>query len=132
MRKKLMVLTMFFCVFLAIGCVSNEIATPEKSVTQANADTSNGEEVTEIQNVTEKTAIKEYTLEELSKYNGTNETIYVVYQGKVYDVSSDSYLWKNGDHEGCPAGKDITDELDKTPHGAEILTKYPVVGTLKQ
>jgi len=127
-----MVLTMLFCMFLAIGCVGNEIATPEKTVTQTNADTPNEKEVTKTQNVTEKTDIKEYTLEELAKYNGTNETMYVAYQGQVYDVSSDSYLWKNGDHEGCPAGKDITEELDRTPHGAEILKKYPIVGTLKE
>jgi predicted heme/steroid binding protein len=131
MRKKLIILLVLCCMFLATGCVGNELVTPEKAVTQADADNPNGEDTTETQNVTE-TGIKEYTVEELAKYDGTNETIYVAYQGQVYDVSSDSYLWKDGNHEGCPAGKDITEELDRTPHGAEILKKYPVVGTLKE
>ncbi len=132
MRKKLIILIVLFCMFFATGCVGNKLVTPEKTETQADADTPNGEEATETQNLTEKTEIKEYTLEELAKYDGTNETIYVAYQGQVYDVSSDSYLWKDGNHEGCPAGKDITEELDRTPHGAEILKKYPVVGTLEE
>jgi Predicted heme/steroid binding protein len=138
MRKKLIILIALFCMFLAIGCVENNLVTPEKAVTQNDTDTPTGEEATErqnateIQDVTEKTEIKEYTLEELAKYNGKNKTIYVAYQGKVYDVSSDSYLWKDGNHEGCTAGKDITEELDKTPHRAEILKKYPVVGILKK
>ena len=132
MRQKLIILIVLFCMFLAIGCVGNKTVTPEKAVTQADVATPTGEEATETLNMTEKTEIKEYTLEELAKYNGKNGTIYVAYQGKVYDVSSDSYLWKDGSHEGCTAGKDITEEMDKTPHGAEILKKYPVVGTLKK
>ena len=40
-----------------------------------------------MQNVTEKTEIKEYTLEELAEYNGKNGKTYVAYQGQVYDVS---------------------------------------------
>jgi predicted heme/steroid binding protein len=132
MRKKLIILIVLFCMFLATGCVGNKLVTPEKAVTQDDPATPTEEEETETQNATEKTEIKEYTLEELAKYNGTNETIYVAYQGQVYDVSSDSDLWKDGNHEGCPAGKDITEELDKTPHGAEILKKYPVVGILKE
>lgn len=118
--------------FLAIGCVGNKLVTQENAVTKADAVTPTGEEATETKNVTEKTEIKEYTLEELAKYNGENEKIYVAYQGQVYDVSSDSYLWEDGNHKGCTAGKDITEELDKTPHGTEILKKYPVVGTLNK
>lgn len=118
--------------FLAIGCVGNKTVTPEEAVTQADVATPTGEKATETLNMTEKTEIKEYTLEELAKYNDKNGTIYVAYQGKVYDVSSDSYLWKDGSHKGCTAGNDITEEIDKTPHGAEILKKYPVVGTLKK
>ncbi len=118
--------------FLAIGCVGDKLGTQEKAVTQADIATPTGEEATETQNVTEKTEIKEYTLEELAKYNGENEKIFVAYRGQVYDVSSDSYLWEDGNHEGCTAGKDITEELDKTPHEAEILKKYPVVGTLNK
>jgi predicted heme/steroid binding protein len=120
MRKALIILIVLFGLFLAIGCVGDKSGTPSE------------EEATDTQNVTETTGMKEFTLEELAKYNGENETIYVAYQGNVYDVSSDSNLWKNGNHEGCIAGKDITDEMDRTPHGAEILKNYPVVGTLKE
>lgn len=131
MRKKLILLIVLFFMFLAIGCMGNKLATPEKTRTQADVATPNREEATGIQNVTESTETKEYTLEELAQYNGKSDKIYVAYQGKVYDVSTSSYLWKDGNHKGCTAGKDITEELDKTPHGAEILKNYPVVGTLK-
>lgn len=120
MRKALVILIVLFGIFLAIGCIG------DKQVTQTV------EGATETQNLTENTGLKEYTLEELAAYNGNNETIYVAYQGKVYDVSSDSYLWKNGDHKGCPAGIDVTGIIEKTPHGAEIMNDYPVVGTLKE
>ena len=133
-----------FCVFLAIGCAGNkpvtpnETGTPEQDVTPAEVVTPTGEDATgrqiaiETQNMTEKTEIKEYTLEELAEYNGKNGKIYVAYQGQVYDVSDSSYLWKDGSHKGCNAGKDITEEIDKTQHGAGILKVYPVVGTLKK
>ena len=62
--------------------------------------------------------MKEYTLEELTEYNGKNGKIYVAYQGQVYDVS-DSYLWESGTHQGLhDAGKDLTEEMDEAPHGA--------------
>ena len=84
-----------------------------------------------MQNMTEKSEVKEYTLEELAEYNGKNGKAYVAYQGQVYNVS-DSDLWKNGSHNGCNAGTDLTGKMDKAPHGAEILKGYPVVGTLKK
>jgi predicted heme/steroid binding protein len=64
-------------------------------------------------------------------YNGKNGKTYVAYQGQVYDVSG-SYLWKNGVHKGHSAGKDLTYELNSSPHGPGILKGYPVVGTLKK
>jgi len=30
------------------------------------------------------------------------------------------------------AGKDLTDDLDQAPHGADLLDRFPVVGTLKE
>ncbi len=132
MRKKLIILIVLFCIFSTTGCVENKAVIPEKTVTQTDVATPTGEGAAKTQNVTDKTETKEYTIEELAKYNGKNDKIYVTYQGKVYDVSSDSYLWKDGNHKGCTAGKDVTEEIDKTPHGAEILKKYPVVGTLKK
>jgi len=160
-RKALIILVVLFGIFLAIGCAGNkqltpnETGTPEQAVTPTEAITETVKEIpvteispaeavtptgqkvterqtaTEVQNVTGKSEIKEYTLKELAEYNGENGTAYVAYQGQVYNVS-DSDIWKNGTHKGCNAGTDLTGKIDKTPHGAKILKGYPVVGTLKK
>lgn len=76
--------------------------------------------------------MKEYTLEELSEYNGKNGKVYIAYDGQVYDVS-DSYLWEDGIHQGIhDSGKDLTQEMDEAPHGPEIFKDYSVVGILKK
>jgi Predicted heme/steroid binding protein len=141
-RKALIILTVLFGIFLAIGCAGNksvppnETGTPEQTVPPSEAVTPTGEKATErqntteTQNVTDKSKIKEYTLEELAEYNGKNGKTYVAYQGKVYDVS-DSDLWKNGTHNGHNSGKDLTEEMNKSPHRPEIIKGFPVVGTLK-
>ena len=69
--------------------------------------------------------------EELAAYNGKNGApAYVGYKGKIYDVS-DSFLWKNGDHQVFhTAGEDLTASLEQAPHGADLLEKFPVVGIL--
>jgi|ERR1035437_9627587 predicted heme/steroid binding protein len=86
----------------------------------------------EMHNVTKTPKIKEFTLEELAKYNGKNmKAAYVADQGVVYDVSN-SYLWKNGEHKGHHAGEDLTQEISKAAHGPGALTGFPVVGTLKK
>jgi predicted heme/steroid binding protein len=144
MRKALIILIVLLGVFLAIGCVGNkpvtpnETGTPKQAVTPGEVFTpterqnvTEGQNATEIQNVTEIPKIKEYTLEELAEYNGKNGTAYVAYQGNVYDVSN-SDLWKGGIHKGHTAGKDLTEEMGKAPHGPEILKGFPVVGTLKK
>ena len=85
----------------------------------------------EMHNVTKTPKIKEFTLEELAKYNGKNmKAAYVADQGIVYDVSN-SYLWKNGEHKGHHAGRDLTEEISKAAHGPGALMGFPVVGTLK-
>jgi len=75
--------------------------------------------------------MKEFTEEELAQYNGKNgNPVYVVYKGKVYDVSA-SFLWKDGIHQVLhSAGVDLTDALDQAPHGGDVLEKFPVVGVL--
>ena len=76
--------------------------------------------------------MKEYTLDELSEFNGKNGKTYVVYDGQVYDVSN-SYLWEDGTHQGLhESGKDLTEDMDEAPHGPEVFKDYPVVGTLKK
>jgi predicted heme/steroid binding protein len=142
-RKALIILIVLFGIFLAIGCAGNkpatpnETGTPEQTLTPIKAVTPTGEKATErqnateIQNVTGTSETKEYTLEELAEYNGKNGKAYIAYQGQVYNVS-DNDLWKNGSHKGCNAGTDLTGKMDQTPHRAEILKGYSIVGTLKQ
>ncbi|MEM2106461.1 MAG: cytochrome b5 domain-containing protein [Candidatus Bathyarchaeia archaeon] len=77
--------------------------------------------------------MKEFTEEELTKYNGKNgKPAYVGYKEKVYDVST-SFLWRDGNHQVLHrAGMDLTDALEQAPHGGDVLEKFPVVGTLRR
>jgi len=70
--------------------------------------------------------------EELAKYDGKNGvSAYIAYKGDVYDVSS-SFLWKDGDHQVLHnAGVDLTDRIEEAPHGADVLEKFTVIGTLR-
>jgi predicted heme/steroid binding protein len=76
--------------------------------------------------------MKEFTRQELARYDGTNgRPAFIAYRGKVYDVSN-SFLWKGGRHQVLHnAGKDLTEELDNAPHGPELLERAPVIGVLK-
>ena len=66
----------------------------------------------------------EFDLKDLEQYNGENEKpMYVVVDGKVYDVS-ESRLWMNGKHMNRHfAGQDQSDNFGAAPHGKEILQK---------
>ena len=77
--------------------------------------------------------MRTFTREELSRYNGKNGTpAYIAFKGKVYDVSG-SFLWRDGSHQVMHhAGEDLTDSLDQAPHGAELLERFPIVGTLEE
>ena len=76
--------------------------------------------------------MKKFTQTELKGYNGENGmSTYIAYQGRVYDVS-DSFLWKNGEHQVLHhAGEDLTEALKAAPHGTELLEKFSMIGTLK-
>ena len=76
--------------------------------------------------------MRKFTREELASYHGKNGApAYVAYKGEVYDVSG-SFLWQNGNHQVFhTAGEDLSASLDKAPHGADLLEKFPVVGTLQ-
>jgi predicted heme/steroid binding protein len=77
-------------------------------------------------------SLKEFSKEELARCNGEKGApAYVAYKGKVYDVS-ESFLWKEGKHQVLHrAGADLTDAMEQAPHGADILGKFPVIGTLQ-
>jgi len=76
-------------------------------------------------------AERKFTLEELKQYDGKGgRPAYVAYKGKVYDVTDD-FLWVDGDHQGeHEAGKDLTEEMLKAPHGEENLERVKLIGVL--
>ena len=80
----------------------------------------------------QEAAALELTADELAEYNGMDgQPAYIAVDGVIYDVSNVSQ-WKNGQHNGFSAGKDLTEEIKtKSPHGVSKLTGLPVVGTLK-
>lgn len=73
----------------------------------------------------------ELTVEELAKFNGKDgQPAYVAVDGIIYDVT-ESAPWKNGDHNGFEAGKDLTKEIKgQSPHGIGKLDKVIEVGKL--
>ncbi len=75
-------------------------------------------------------AKEEFTIQELSEYNGKDgNPAYIAYDGMVYDVSNHP-RWKSGTHNGQKAGTDITSAIKKAPHGASKIKGLPVVGKL--
>jgi predicted heme/steroid binding protein/uncharacterized membrane protein len=75
---------------------------------------------------------REFTLEELSTFNGQNgQPAYVAYQGRVIDVGG-SKRWPKGAHMNRhQAGRDLTDELSAAPHDTSVLNRLPQIGVLK-
>lgn len=73
------------------------------------------------------------TLKELKQFNGKNgKPAYVVFKGKIYDISG-SPLWLDGDHRGHHvAGGDLTPEMTNAPHNGDVLGKFPVIGELTE
>lgn len=76
--------------------------------------------------------LREFTREELQEFDGTEgRPAYLVFQGRVIDVTA-SKLWPHGRHMATHlAGGDLTLEIDAAPHGPEMLEKFPQVGILK-
>ncbi len=73
---------------------------------------------------------KDFTLEELAKFNGKDgNPAYVAVNGTVYDVT-DNAAWAAATHFGLTAGKDLTDEFASCHGGQSILNKLKVVGKL--
>jgi arsenite oxidase small subunit len=79
------------------------------------------------------TGQKYFTLEELQKYDGKNGgPTYLVFKGKVYDITS-SQLWVKGTHMGIHDSREaIESTIKEAPHGEEVLSRFPVVGELKE
>jgi predicted heme/steroid binding protein len=70
---------------------------------------------------------------ELALFNGMDgKKAYIAYKGKLYDVSM-SWHWKGGKHQVLHmAGEDLTDALDRSPHGEDLLERVPLIGLLAE
>lgn len=78
--------------------------------------------------------LKEFAdIEEVAAFDGKEgRPVYVVHQGKVYDLSA-SKLWKGGLHmRRHHAGGDLTVDISAAPHGSEVLERFPVVGRIRE
>jgi predicted heme/steroid binding protein len=73
----------------------------------------------------------EFTLADLSRRDGRDGApAYIACDGLVYDVTA-SYQWRGGRHQvRHRAGVDLSASLAEAPHGAELLTRVPLVGRL--
>ncbi len=74
---------------------------------------------------------RKITMAEVAQNTGQNgKPAYIVYKGKVYDVS-ESAFWLYGDHMSAhQAGKDLTSEMEMAPHREETLQRVKEVGVL--
>lgn len=80
----------------------------------------------------EKRQVREFTLQELSQYDGSNgKAAYVAVEGRVYDVSN-SAVWGGGTHFGLYAGKDLTVEFETCHKEMNILSKLEQVGIMSR
>ena len=74
--------------------------------------------------------------QELTAANGKEgNECYVVLSGTVYKITQDDDAWKDGAHTPSKGqaycGKDLTDVIDRSPHGNSILPKLIKVGTMQ-
>jgi predicted heme/steroid binding protein len=75
--------------------------------------------------------MQNFTRKELAEFDGKNgKPVYVAYNGKVYNLT-DSFLWQDGFHQSRhQAGADLTDEMEDSPHEADLLDDFPIIGVL--
>lgn len=78
-----------------------------------------------------KSDIRQFTIEELSQYDGSNgKPAYVAVNGIVYDVSLEA-TWGGGTHFSMYAGKDLSAQFNGCHGGkTEILVNLPQMGLL--
>lgn len=75
---------------------------------------------------------REFTLEELQQYNGTNgNPAYVAVDGIVYDVSNEA-RWAGGRHFGVKAGTDGTTNYMQCHGKSGAVNKLKKVGVVKK
>ncbi|VAX18098.1 hypothetical protein MNBD_NITROSPINAE01-1787 [hydrothermal vent metagenome] len=70
-----------------------------------------------------------YNAQNLEAFDGKDgNPAYIAYKGQVHDLSGLA-RWKGGVHFKHLAGKDLTEELKRAPHGAEKLENLKVIGS---
>ncbi|MDP4090378.1 MAG: cytochrome b5 domain-containing protein [Bacillota bacterium] len=75
--------------------------------------------------------VREFTIEELTKYNGRRGMpAYVAVDGIVYDLSNVS-SWGGGTHFGLVAGENLSAEYMSCHGVMDILAKLSRVGTIR-
>jgi predicted heme/steroid binding protein len=89
---------------------------------------------TSVQSV--DTVQRTITRAELTAADGEDgRSCYVGLEGEVYEIKNSIY-WKQGQHvpsEGqAYCGRDLTDVINKSPHGKTILSRMTKIGTLAQ
>lgn len=63
------------------------------------------------------------TERELRRFDGENGTLYVAYQGIIYDVTG-CPKWRTGLHEGLHfPGQDLSGEMVDAPHSADVFQR---------
>lgn len=63
------------------------------------------------------------TEQDLRRYDGDGEPMYVAFEGIIYDVT-DCPKWRTGLHEGLHfPGQDLTGELLEAPHTEEVFQR---------
>lgn len=75
--------------------------------------------------------MKKFKPEDMAAFSGKDgSSVYIAYEGKVYDVSG-SKLWKTGTHMmRHKAGSVLDGQMAAAPHGPEMLERVPQVGEL--
>jgi len=72
---------------------------------------------------------KKFTSDDLKQFDGLNgHPLYVVFKGKVYDLSS-SKLWLQGRHMAMHSRTDdLAEAIKKAPHGEDNVYRFPSIG----
>lgn len=81
-------------------------------------------------NVSKQQRERQFTINELANYDGTNgKATYVAVYDIVYDVSLVP-SWGGGTHFGLIGGRDLTKEFESCHDKNEIIDKLPIIGVL--
>jgi predicted heme/steroid binding protein len=121
MKKPLMII-IALVVVAGIGVVGYKLITKKDLSSFVGTDNSSSQTSSD----------KVITSEELAENNGKNgASCWVAVNGKVYDMTGVDG-WEDGEHKASDGqttcGQDETDSIGESPHGAGVLSNYPVIG----